>query len=65
MPKSAENGQNLPLLDQKIPNFEFSTDTTTHIRKKTLRRTYQGDSAKIMIKLDRGYPPKTAKMTKN
>ena len=24
MPKSAKNGQNLPLLDQKIQNFEFS-----------------------------------------
>ena len=24
MPKLAENSQNLPLSDQKIPNFEFS-----------------------------------------
>ena len=31
IPKSAKNGQNLPLLDKNFPIWDFPTDTTTHI----------------------------------
>ena len=38
MPKSAKNSQNLPLSDQKIPNFEFSH---RYYYSYTLEDTYE------------------------
>ena len=53
MPKSAKNSQNLPLSDQKIPNFEFSHGYHySYTLEDTQRKILGSFQPKLMTKFE-------------
>ena len=52
MPKSAKNSQNLPLLNKKIPNFNFPTGSTTRTLEDTQEKILGNFQPKLMTKFE-------------